>query len=104
MLERTANCAVHLRHATQTVGVLDARIILEMRLPNLASIQKRQQMFGDGFLAGMRPGVLQTCIERRRSALERLKAHRAGNVRDTREPIRAEKREPADSVHRLCAI
>jgi len=34
--ERAAYSAVHLRHATQAVGVLDARIIFKMRFSDLA--------------------------------------------------------------------
>ena len=51
---------MHLRHTAKAVSVLNARIVLEMRLPNLASVQERQQMFRDGFLAGVRPGIVQT--------------------------------------------
>ena len=61
-------------------------------------------MFGHGFLAGMRSGVLHTQIKSGRSALERFEAHRAGNVRDAGEPVGAKKREPAHRVHRLSTI
>src|SRR6266403_3790108 len=42
MREDTANRAVDLRHATETVSVLDARVILAMRFANFAALQKRQ--------------------------------------------------------------
>src|SRR3984893_1097500 len=104
MREGAADRAMHLRHATETVSVLDARIVLEMRLSNFTPFQERQKMFGDRFLTGVRPGVLQTQIEGGRSALERLKAHRAGNIGQATEPLGAENREPTNCVHGLRAV
>src|SRR4029453_2520909 len=75
MRQRTARGAVHLRHATQAVGVLHTRIVFEMRLTNFAALQKRQQMLCRGCLSWMRPGVLQTSIKCRGSAFESLEAH-----------------------------
>src|SRR5438067_10109505 len=95
---------MHLRHTAKAVSILNARIVLEMRLPNLASIQERQQMFRDGLLAGVRPGIVQTRIESGGRSLERFETHCAGHIRDAREPFRAEKGESADRVHRLCAV
>ena len=45
MIERAADRAMHLRHATQTVGVLDSRIVLRVRRADFAFTQERQ---GDG--------------------------------------------------------
>src|SRR5437879_623099 len=70
--QRTAHRAVYLRHATQTVSVLDTRIVLYMRLTNFTSFEKRQQMLCRGSLSSVRPRVLQTSIKRSGSALERL--------------------------------
>src|SRR6266403_5019649 len=77
MRQRAARGTVHLRHTTQAVGVLDTRIVLEMRLANLASFQNHQQMFGRRSLSRMRPRVLQPRIERGRGAFQRLETHRA---------------------------
>src|SRR5438270_13549319 len=41
MSENVADRAVHLRHATHAVGVLDPRIIFAMRFSNLAFLQER---------------------------------------------------------------
>src|SRR5438105_13006372 len=101
MREGAADRAMHLRHATETVSVLDARIVLEMRLSNFAPFQERQKMFGDRFLAGVRPGVLQPQIDGGRSAFERLEAHRAGNIRQATEPRAAKRGQPTNRVHLL---
>src|SRR5438128_10408298 len=98
MRKGAADRPMHLRHATETVSVLDARIVLEMRLSNFAPFQERQKMFGDRFLAGVRPGVLQTQIEGGRSAFERLEAHRAGNIRHATEPLCANTGAPTHRV------
>ena len=66
MLERAADRAMDLGHASQTVGVLHPRIVHEMRLPDLAFTEQMTQVFGDGFLAGMRPGFLDAGIKSRR--------------------------------------
>ena len=38
MRQCAADCAVHLRYATQTVGILNSRIVFEMRFSNLTSL------------------------------------------------------------------
>src|SRR5712691_7148450 len=37
--EGVAHCTVNLRHAAQTVGILDARIVFQMRRANLAACE-----------------------------------------------------------------
>src|SRR5437879_13748118 len=104
MREGAADRAMHLRHATETVSVLDARIVLEMRLSNFAPFQERQKMFGDRFLTGVRPGVLQTQIEGGRSALERLEADHAGNIGYAAEPLGPTNGQPTNRLQGLPAV
>ena len=49
---------MHLGHASQTVGVLDARIVSEMRFSNLAALEKKQQVGSGILLTGMGARVL----------------------------------------------
>ena len=58
--------AVHLRHATKTVGILNPRIILTMRFANLALPNQGTQVFGNRNLPGMRSRLLDPQIERTR--------------------------------------
>src|SRR5262245_55031764 len=104
MRQRAAHRTVNLRHATQAIGVLNTRIVLEMRLPNFASLQKFQQMFCRCSLSRMWPGVLQTSIKRRGSTLERLEAHGTRNIRETGKPFRAKKCKSACCMHGLGAV
>src|SRR5438876_6416497 len=104
MRKGAADRPMHLRHATETISILDARIVLEVRLSNFAPFQERQKMFGDRFLTGVRPGVLQTQIEGGRSALKGLEAHRAGNIGHAAEPLGAKNGEATNSVHGLRAV
>ena len=93
MRERAAHRAVHLRHATDAVGVLHTRIVLAMGFANLASLQKRQQMSSGRFLSGMRTRILQTWIKCRGCIFKRFKGHRAGDIRDARQSFRAQDRQ-----------
>jgi hypothetical protein len=61
-------------------------------------------MFGNRFLAGMRSRVVQPRIERRGCALQRFERHGTGNIGQARDAFRAQNRQPADGVHRLCAV
>jgi hypothetical protein len=80
MAQRAAHRAVYLGHATQAVCVLHSWIVSEVRLTNLAIFHQGQKMFGHGFLARMRPRVLQTGIECNGRAFERFETHRAGHI------------------------
>ena len=104
MGERAAHSAVHLRHTTQTIRILHPRIVRKMRLADLAVFHKGQKMFGGGFLARMRPRILQARIECDRRAFERFQTHRAGHIRHASEALRTQKRKAADRVHRLRAV
>ena len=44
VIQGSANCPVHLRHAAQTVGVLHPRIVFQMRISNLAAFEQLTQM------------------------------------------------------------
>ena len=80
MCQRAAHRPVHLGHATQAVCVLHSRIAGEMRLADFAVFHQRQKMFGHGFLARMRPRILQPQIECNGRAFERFETHRAGHI------------------------
>ena len=98
MCQRAAHRPVHLGHATQAVCVLDPGVIGEMRLTDLAVFHQRQEMFGHGYLARMRPGVLQTGIECGWRAFERFETHRAGYIGHARETLRTQERQPANEA------
>ena len=104
MRERAADRAMHLRHAPQAVGILDARVILRVRRADFAFAQEREKVARDRLLPGMRPSLVDTRVECGRRALERLECHCAGHIRDARETFRAPEREAADGVHRLGAV
>src|SRR5215469_1966070 len=61
-------------------------------------------MFGYSFLARVRTRILQPQIKSDRRALQRFETYRAGDVGDSRKAFCAQKRQPADGVHRLCAV
>ena len=96
--------AVHLRHATETIGILNSRIIFTMRFANFALPNQRTQVFGNRNLPRMRSRLLNPQIERARRPHQTLEGHGAGNISHPREPFRTKKGEAADRVHRLGAI
>src|SRR5262249_9574603 len=104
MRQRTANGTMHLWHATQAIGILNTGIVFEMRLTNFAFPKKSEQMFCCCSLSRMGPRVLQTSIKCSRGAFERLEAHGARNVRETRQPFRAKKCKPSYCMHGLRSI
>ncbi len=75
-----AHRPMHLRHAAQTIGILDARVVMPMRLANLALLQQRAQMRRHRHLPRMRPHSVNALIKRRRRSLQRFKRHRASQV------------------------
>src|SRR5947207_15916215 len=100
MSERAADGAVHLRHAAQTVGILHARIAVEMGLPDFALAQKLAKMFRHRQLARMWTRAMNARIERSGRSFQCFQTHRAGDVRDAAEAFRPKQSEPADRVHR----
>src|SRR6267143_5599911 len=62
--ERIAHCPVYLWHATQTVGVLYARIVFQMRPADLAALKQLAQMTRNFNLAGMWSHSLNAFIKR----------------------------------------
>ncbi len=75
-----------------------------MRLANFAAFHQRQEMFGHGFLARVRAGIMEPRIESGRRAFQRFQTHRAGDVGDARKAFRAQKRQSAHGVHCLRAV
>ena len=55
-------------------------------------------------LAGMGTRLVNPRIKRRRRSLQRLQAHRAGNICDAREAFRAQQSQPTHRMHGLCSI
>src|SRR2546423_7007743 len=88
MIERASHRPMNLRHATQTVGVLDARIVRQMRLPDLAVAQKIEEMLGDRLLTGMWPRLVDARVESGRRSLQCFQSDRARNISDMNEPLR----------------
>ena len=80
VLERVAHRAVNLRHATQTVSVLYARIVFQVRLANLATGEQRPQMSGDRDLTRVWSRRVNAFIKCDRSSLLCFERHGAGNV------------------------
>ena len=104
MSENVAHRSVHLWHAANAVGVLDARIVFAMRFSNFAALQKRVQMRGHSFLSLMGPGIVQPRIECGRRVAQTFERHRTGNVGYIRQAFRAQDRQSPNRVHRLSAI
>src|ERR1051325_2631230 len=104
VIQSRANCAVYLRHATQTISILHARIVLEMRLPNLALTQQLPQMRRDFNLSRMRARLVNAFVERDGRTLERFERHRARDVCEMSQRFCAIKRQRSDSSHRLRAV
>src|SRR5438270_3370883 len=99
MLKRASNRAVDLRHAPQAVGILDPRIIIEVRFANLALAQKMTEMVGYSLLAGVWAGLLDAGIKSGWCSFQRLETHRAGDVRDLGQPYRTKQGEAANGMH-----
>ena len=95
--ESLADRAEHLRRAAQRVRVLDARIVLPVRLPNLTVGEQIAQQRGGVPLPAMRAGVVDAGFERVGRAADRLETHRRGGMRGApqRPAIRDEQRREA---------
>ena len=74
--DRVGHGAEHLRGAAQAVGILHPRVVLAVRLPDLALGQQRPHQRGRLDLAAMGAGRVNPGIERRGRASQRLQAHR----------------------------
>src|ERR1043166_6665773 len=61
-------------------------------------------MFGDELLASVWPCFVQARIKRGRRSLERFQGHRASDISDASEPLRAQDRQSPDGVHRLSTV
>src|SRR5439155_24541949 len=70
--------AHHLRLATQAVGILHARIVLEVRAADLTSIEQREVMLGRIALTGMPAQLVDAGIERGVTAGRGVHGERAG--------------------------
>jgi hypothetical protein len=95
---------MNLRHTSQTVSILHARIVHEMRLTNLTISQQLSQMSCDFDLPRMWTRSMNALVKSYRSALERFERHRSGDVSETNQSFRAIKRERTDCSHRLRAV
>src|SRR5580704_10962344 len=73
----SANGAVHLRDASKAVSVLHARIILQVRFTNFASLDEFPQMPGGRLLARMRPCRLDSLIESHGRSTQSIQCHGA---------------------------
>src|ERR1044072_5045350 len=104
MIQSGADRAMNLRHATQTVSILHAWIVFEMRLSNLAISQQLSQMRRDFDLSRMRSSRMNTLVESYGRTFQRFERHRAGNVGQTDESFRSMQRKRADCSHRLRAV
>ena len=104
MIERAAHRSVHLRHAAQAIGVLNPRIVRQVRLPDFTVPQEMTQMLRDRLLAGMGPRLVDARVKRGRRSLERFQAHRPGDVRDPRQTFGAEQGQATHRMHGLRSI
>src|SRR5215813_9187594 len=104
MIQRRANRAMDLRHATQTVSILHAWIADEMRLPDLTILQQLSQVCRDCELARMWTRRVNTLVECDGRAFQSFECHRARDVSHSNEPLRTMKRKRTDCTHRLRAV
>ena len=74
--DRVGDRAEHLGGAAQAVGVLHPRVVLPVRLADLAVAQERAHQRRGFALSPVGAGLVDPGIERRRRAPERLQAHR----------------------------
>ncbi len=101
--QRVARGAVHLGHAPQGVGVLHLPAVL-VALHDLAVGEHGAEVLGHHELPRMRAGDVQALVEGPCGALERLQAHRAGDVRRGGEALGVQQREGAQGGHELRAV
>src|SRR5262249_21479545 len=83
MFERVAHGAVHLRHATQRIGVLHARIdgAVAVRLANFAVLDQFAQSPRARSLAGVRAGRMNLLVKGDRRPPQRFERHSPDHVR-----------------------
>ena len=81
MLECATRRAVDLRHAAQAVGILHPRIVMPVRLANLALSKQFAQMPRRRYLPGMGPRLVNPRVKRSRCPHQSLKRHGAGQVK-----------------------
>ena len=95
---------MHLRHATQTVGVLNAGVVFQVRLANLAACEQLAQMTRHFQLALMRTRRMNAFIKCDRCSFQGFERHCPRNVRKPRQSLGPVERQSANSSHRLRSI
>src|SRR2546423_6811100 len=104
MVQRCAHRAMHLRYAPQAVRILHARIVIEMRLTNLAIAEQISQVSSNGQLPRMRTRCMNAFVEGDGRAFESFERHCAGNVRESNELLCAMQCKRTDGAHCLRAV
>ena len=104
VVEHVADRAMHLRHAAQAVGILNPRVVGAVRFANLAALEQCREMPGRGYLAAMRPRILNAGVEGHGSATQRLQRHCSGNIRQPDKRLRIVERQRSNGRHRLGAV
>src|SRR4029078_4085885 len=71
---------VYLRHAAQTVWILNSGIPITMGFPDLAVSEELTKKAGRSGLSGLAASLVDAVIERYRRAHQRIERHRSGNM------------------------
>jgi hypothetical protein len=104
MRERVAHRAVYLRHAAQGIGILHARIVLQMRSANLALAQKLSEGDGHLLLPAMRACGVKALVEGGGRPAQGFQRHRARDICGADEPRGAQERERTDRRQGLRSV
>ena len=95
---------MHLRHAAQAICILHPRIVVPVRLANLALLEQTPQMRRRRHLSRMRPHRVNPLVEGRRRTFERLQRHRSGQIGQLRHTQGARQRQPTDGRDSLRSV
>ena len=103
VVEQVADGAVHLRRATERVGILHL-VAPAVRLDDRRALEQAEQVRRRRLLPAKGAQRVDLRQEARARAVERLDGHRAGDVGRDLEPARAHEAERADGCHELRAV
>ncbi len=101
-----AHCAVHLRRAAQTVGILDAGIFFcrTVRLTNLAAVVQVRQVPRRRACARISAGVHDSSIESARTAAECIEREGSSYVPRVNQDVGFAQRQAEQREHSLRAV
>ena len=104
VVEKVAHRTVHLRSATDAVGVLHPDVVSAVRLPNLGALHQRPHVPGAALLARMGAQGMDSRVEGGVGAAQRVGGHRADQVRGAHQATGVEDGDGEQRGHRLGAV